>query len=510
MSVVAITVTPPGGSPLAITNSVVFGRSTFEQQMNGVPGSFDIYVRDPDRTLSFTTGSEIALTVDGVNLFGGYITRVGMTNLAPAADTSDIDSYDLRAWHLAGSDYNIIFDRRVARNTANYLEAIVINETVDGAILTTLIEDFADMSDFSTAGIDSVATIPDITFVTVEQGKPIRNTFELLLPFAGAVYYIDGTKTVVWKAYDDAEKRWGFSDDPNNTPITTSPASYQGALYGFREVEGTEDGTFLANDVLVWGGSEWAGSGGTVFARDQDATSISTHGRWQHAETHFGQTLYKSQAGVDAVAAAILDGPPGTDVTGQQKGLKNPQWQFTFTWHSDDVPDLDGTPDHVRAGDLMTVNLSVFGVTKLLPVRSIRVSFPNAFEGDPSEADHLVRFDGTFGLQLSDSFTLWRYVLQNQNRVIVQTQAVVTSSSTTTTFGASFSGVPTPAPNGSATVFTIPFGYISSTMNVYLNGLLQRPGTDYTESDNEAGEITFTAAPLSTDNIYVECFTLAS
>ena len=510
MSQVVITVTAPGGSPTDITNSCIFSRCSFDQQMNGVPGSFDIYVRDPDLTLSFTTGSEINLTVDGVAMFGGYITRVGMTSQAPAADTADLGTYDLAAWHLSGADYNIMLDRRFYRNTANYLEYIQINETIDGDILTTAIGSYTDMSDFSTAGINNIATIPDISYVLLQQGWPVRKEFETLLPFSGAVYYIDGDKTIVWKAYDDAEKRWGFSDAPNNNPITASPAEYQGATYGFSRVEGVEDGTYLANDVLVWGGSEFAGSGGTVFARDTDATSITAHGRWQHAEAHFGETLYKSQAGVDAVAAAIIDGPPGTDATGQQKGLKNPQWSFTFTWFSDDVPDLSGTPDHIRAGDLVTINLSVFGVTKLLPVRTLRVTFPDAFEGDPDTDDRLVQFEGTFGLQLSDSFTLWRYVLKNQSRVSVQTQAVVTDSSTTTTFGASYSGIPTPATDGATTVFTIPFGYILGTSNVYLNGLLQRLTTDYTESDNVVGEITFTSAPLSTDNIFVEAFTLDS
>ena len=510
MAQVVITVTPPGGVASDITSSCIFDRCSFDSQMNGIPGTFDLYVRDPDQLLSFTTGSEIKATVDGVTVFGGYVTQIGMTSLAPAADTSDIPDYDLRAWHLSGSDYNIVFDRRVVRNTANYLNSIQVNSASDQTILTTLIGSYADMTDFSTAGIDAIATIPDVTYVLLEQGKPVRHEFELLLLFAGAVYYIDGDKVVNWKAYDNVEKRWGFSDDPNHAAITASPASYQGATYGFSKVEGKESGTEMANDAFAWGGSEWAGSGGTVFSRETNAASVLAHGSWQHAEVHFGETLYKSQAGVDAVTAAIINGPPGTDATGQQKGLKNSQWSFTFTWFSDQVPLLSGTPDHIKAGDLVTINLAVFGTTKLLPVRTLRVSFPDAFDGEPATDDRLVQFDATFGLQLSDAFTLWRYVIQNQNRVMIQTQAIVTDDSTTTTFGASYSGIPTPATDGVTTVFTIPFGYIASTTQVYLNGLLQRLTTDYTESDNVAGEITLVSAPLSTANIEVAAFTLAS
>jgi hypothetical protein len=508
MSIVAITATPPGGSPSDITTACVFSRCTFTSQFNGVPGSFDIFVRDPARTLSFATGTEIKLTVDGVAMFGGYVTTVGMTSFAPAADTSNISTYDLRAWHLTGPDYNIAFDRRVFRNTGDYLDAITISSNVDGTVLSTAIGTYADMSDFSTAGITTIATIPDVTYVTIQQGWPIRKEFETLLPFSGAVYYIDGNKVIQYKAYDNVVKRWGFSDAPNHAAITVSPDAYQSATYGFSSVEATEDANQMANDVFAWGGSEFAGAGGTVFYRATDATSVTTYGRWQHAETHFGETLYKSTAGVTAVATAILDGPPGTDATGQEKGLKNPQWTFTFQWNSDQVPLLSGVPDHIIAGDLVTIDLTVFGVTKLLPLRQMTISFPDAFI-DPSTDDRVVHFEGTFGLQLSDSFTLWRYIMQNQSKTVVQTQAVVTSSSTTTTYGASFSGAPTPATDGSTVLFTLPFGYISGTLQVYLDGLIQRPTTDFVETDNVAGTFTMTSAPKTTDNLECTMFTLA-
>jgi hypothetical protein len=499
--------------------------------MNGVPGQFDILVRDPSRTRSFTTGSEIRLTIDGVVLFGGYIMQIGRKSLAPAADTSNLSQYGLRAWHLQGPDYNIAFDKRVVRNESDYLSSIRVSSNHDDVVLSTMIGTYADMSDFSTSGIDNIGTIPDVTYVTLQQGWKIRQEFETLLPFFGAVYYIDGNKTVVWKAYDNAVKRWGFSDAPNHSAITASPVAYQGATYGFREVDSVEDAMQMANDVFAWGGSEFSGaSGGTVVARYQDAvgsvssgsnyyiqhgtvtggSSIDTHGRWQHAETHFGETLYKSLNGVKAVASAILSGPPGTDATGQQKGLKLPQWSFTFVWHSSQVPLLSGVPDHIRAGDLVTIEMDVFGVTKLLPVRTLTISFPDALLNPPDDRE--VRFEGTFGLQLSDSFTLWRYILQTQGKSLttVQPVAAVTGGSSTTTYGASFVGTPTPTPNGSATVFTLPFGYVAGTLQVYVNGLIQRPGTDFTETDPVAGTFTTTSTLVSSDNLECTMFTLAS
>ncbi len=502
---IVIEVKPPGGSFTDVTDDCLFERTTFTSNFNGAPGSFAVYVRDPLQTHFFATGYEIRCTIDGSLALGGYVTMVGMTSLADVAVIPpDPEDYDMRVWHLTGADYNIAFDRRVFRNTGDYLTQIKINETVDGAILRVAIGSYTDMSDFDTSGIVDIATIPDIAYVLLQQGWAVRKEAETLLPFSGAVYYIDGNKLIVWKPYDDAEKRWGFSDTPNDNAITASPDSYQGATIGYAAVEATEDATMMANDVLVWGGSEFAGSGGTVFDREQDATSISDHGRWQHAETHFGEQWYKTSAGVTAAAQAILNGPPGADATGQEKGLKNAQWQFTFTWFSNRVPTLSGVRNHIVAGDLVTIELSTFGVTRLLPVRSITTSFPDALENDGT---HLVQFQGTFGLQLSDSFSLWRYVIKNQNRVQIQTQTAVTDSSTSTVFGASYSGEPTPATDGVTTVFTIAFPYIAGTLRVVRNGLEQEKGVAFTESDPDTGEFTMTSAPLTTDELFAYAFT---
>ena len=507
MSIIAISITEPGGSPVDYTNSCIFRLCRFEQQMNAVPGSFEVWLRDPEQVLSFTTGSEILLEIDGLTMFGGYVTQVAMTHMLEVGDTTQgIEDYQLRVWILRGADYNIIFDRRVWRNTGDYLHFIDLSAfTTDGAILTELVTNYADLSDFSSAGIEAVATITggDV----VQQGEKLRKEFENLSFFGGTVWYINPAKVFVYKPYDDVEKRWGFSDDPNHAAITVSPNEYQGATIGYRSVEATEDASYMVNDALIWGGSKFAGSGGTVFAREEDATSIAGHGRWQTGETHFGERLYSIQDQVDARASVIINGPPGADITGQQKGLKNPQWQVRFTWFGDDVPLLSGSPDHLVPGDIVTILLDTFSETQFLPLRTLRTTFPDAFVADGT---HKVQFDGTFGLQLSDPFTLWRYLLTNQDRVEQTVVTAVDETSTTTVYGADFSGVPVPAPNGVATVFTIPFGYIPGTTTLYFNGLVQRRGTDYTESDPTAGEITLTFLAPTGSNLILDCNTLDS
>jgi hypothetical protein len=506
VSTVAIEITEPGGSPVDRTNSCIFQRCSFTQNMNAVAGNFEIWLRDPDRSLSFVTGSEISLSIDGILMFGGFVTQISQTDMFDANDTSTLPDYTTRAWILRGADYNIIFDRRVWRNTADYLHFIDLSAfTTDGSILRQLVDNYADLSGFSSSGIEDVATISggDV----IQQGDKLRKEFENLSFFGGTVWYIDPSKTFIYKPYDNVEKRWGLSDNPNRLPITASPASYQGATIGYRAVQMTEDASYMVNDALIWGGSKFAGSGGTVFARVQDSTSINDHSRWQVGETHFGERGYRLQEGVDARADVIINGPPGTDIIGQQKGLKNPQFQCNFTWFSEDVPLLSGTPDHIIPGDIVTIVMDTFDTTKLLPLRTLRTSFPNAFVADGT---NLVQFDGTFGLQLSDPFTLWRYLLTNQGRVQQTVVTPVTSTSTTTVFGAAFSDEPTPATDGSTTVFSIPFGYIAGTVALYKNGLIQRRDVDYTESNPATGEITCTTAPLATDNLWLICSTLDS
>jgi hypothetical protein len=512
VSSIAITVTEPGGSPNDITDDCVFERCSFSQQMNAVPGQFRVLVRDPNQTHSFVTGSEITLEVDGALVFGGYVTLVEDGHFAPAADASDLANYDLRTFTLSGSDYNIIFDRRVWRNTSDYYHLIDLSAfTTDGDILREALSNYADLSDFdTTSGIVDIDTTSFPTGDSLQQGEAIREEFKRLAQFGGAVWYSDPTRTFIYKPYDDVVKRWGFSDNPNHNAITASPTTYQGATTGFREVTGTEDAQYMVNDALVWGGSQWAGtSGGTVFARVTDATSITDHGRWQTGEAHFGERLFSIQDQVDARASVIVNGPPGADATGQQKGLKNPQTQFEFTWFSDDVPTLSGVPDHLKPGDILNIELTTFGVTTLLPLRQLQIEFPDAFEIDGT---HKVKFTGTFGLQLSDPYSLWAFLQSIRGGQITQVQspAIVTDSSTSTTYGASYSGAVSPAPDNSTTVFSIPFGYITGSLAVYINGLLQRPGTDFNETDNAAGTFTMTSAPVTTDTLVATALTLSS
>ncbi len=503
-----------------VTDRVLLRNASFESLSNAQPGTCEFTVLDPDQDFAPVTGTEIVLSVDGVPLWGGFLMQVSKGFPFPA-DVIPIDAedYTKRQWVLRGTDYNILFDKRVVRNTAAYTEGLplISGTTMDGAALKFFMNNYVDVP----AGFDVETFVDDIVPVSanldaekqwayVQQGTKIREQFSTLALRSEAIFYFDASKNLHWHALEVVESRWGFSDQPNYNGITTSPAEFQGALWGFREVTAIEDASAMVNDALIWGGSEWAGSGSTVFARVQHTTSINTHSRWQVGEVHIGEFGYGIQDGVDARAQVIVNGPPGIGVgvggALEQKGLRNPQHTFSFSWFDNDVPELDGDKNHLIPGALVTVVLNTFGVTKLFPLRQLRVTFP---AGAPDGTTH-IRFDGTIGIQLDDPFSLWKYLSRNTKRVTRIAATSADASSGTVTFGAFYSDELSPAPDGVETTFSMAFGYIAGTTAVFINGLMQRRGTDYTESDPEAGEVTFDEAPHADDELWIEARTLAS
>ena len=347
----------------------------------------------------------------------------------------------------------------------------------------------------------------------VQQGSAWRQLMEDFVQFSGAVYYISADKKVHHHSLEDVEARWGFSDVPNKQAVTASPASYQGATIGFREIDAVEDGSVIVNDALIWGGSEWSGDGQTVFARRENVASQNEHNRWQIAEVHFGEQGFRTQKGVDARAKVIVDGEPGSVGGDPNRGLRFPQWDISLSWYAKDVPRISGVPDHLRAGQLVRIILNTFGtggvpLEQILPLRRLSITFPARAE----EANTAwVKFQGTFSLQLSDPFTLWRYLLKVQSRS--QTRIVSSvDGSNPAPYGSIFSGAPVPSVgDGSLRVFDLPDdrGYIAGTTEVYLDpGTLQRRGIDYVESDPDLGQITFVNPPALNAWVWVVCRSL--
>ena len=497
------------------------GSTTFETLFNASPGACTIVLRDMDQELSFTTGDEIAMGLDGVPMWTGYVTGVRMGYFFPAVDTVTRSPSEVkeRRWTLRGVDLNTLMDKRVFRNPANYLAAAPNfgRDVMDGALIREALtaDKYFDIDDSEfdvTTEVDDIAPPFDPLSLAEPgdgawptQGTTLRAMLEEFASITGAVYYFSPSKTLHWKPLEELEADWGFSDVPGTDRI------------GFRDIDASEEGgpSTIINDALIWGGSEWSGTGQTVFARETDATSVGDYGRWQKAEVHFGQDYFKLQSGVDARANTIVHGTPtGTPITGFQPGMRWPQWMVTLTWSSHRVPRSGGVPLHLVAGNLVHIDLHTFAVGAsplelLLPLRRLEISFPAIpEEGGGADPPAWVQFRGSFGLQLSDPASLWRYLLSSGfGRARVGQPMGIVSGSGPATYGSLLSIEPTPTPDSVETVFDLPDdrGYIGGTTQVYVNGAFMRVGIDYTESDPNAGEITFTTAPTTGQWVWVIC-----
>jgi hypothetical protein len=515
-STVVITV---GGTD--VTRYVLFASARFESQLGAMPGTADIVLKDVDQALDFTTGDELTLDIDGLRLWGGYVLSATRQFAFPAADTTVPANVKVRQWRLSGVDYNILFDKRVIHNPADpyhHLPFFSLDLTMGELLRDQL---FADYLDIGGDGLDTTTFVDDLYVPRFDasgnpdpdaskqgswpqQGLYWRKAMEDFAQF-GAIYYIDGSKNVHFTDLESIVPEWGFSDVPNKNAIPSV-----GATYGMREFEEIEDASAMANDALVWGGSEWAGTtGGTVFARAQNSGSIALHNRWQYAETKFGEL--KDQGMVTARANVIVSGNTTGAVGGDTaRGLAVDQKQIRATWFAHDVPLLSGTPAHLKPSDVVTFTMYVLsedGINPLvttLPLRTISVTFPTL---ESATGDAFVRFDGFFGVQLSDPYWLWKFLRDFSPGAVQPPPTIATADgSTTSAIYGTFASLPfNESPDGSRTVFSIDFAYINGTTAVYRNGLRETPGIAYTESDPNNGQITFIAPPAAPDELWLSC-----
>lgn len=481
-----------------ITEFVLFNSARFECQTNAVPGQCSFIVKDEDRSQFFEVGKEVYLYVDDIKMFGGIVMRVGRQLALPVDDTTTLSSVKTRQWVIEALDFNIWFDKRVIRDTSNYLEAILLDAPqYDGAIIRNELPNYIDVP----PGVNMTTYVQNIKqcrgdeagkYGLAQQGSKWRDQMDLLAALSAAVYYIDADKFLHFESLQTATKDWAFVDHaPNGT--TRVPC---------REVSATQDGSMIVNDALVWGGLEVEGQ--VYFAREQDASAQDTYGRWQLGELHFNEGM--DQQAVTERADAIINGPPGTsgDVQG---GLRFPLWRVHLTWYAHDVPRDGGEPDHIRPGNLVNIMLYTMGengnaLPLFLPLLNMSVTFPQL----AGNAESWVRFDGEFGLSYADSRFLWHYILNKKSsRSAPLVVGAVGNASAGSGFADFGTFVPNEAPDGLRTTFTFPFPLLHSTIRVFINGLRWRENYEY--SVTSTNEIRLFSPLASDDKMYVEART---
>jgi hypothetical protein len=513
---------PDGLTVTDITDSVLYADAYFELQAAAVPGSFHITVKDPAQTHSFISGGVIEMWIGGTKMYGGFVSVPTRDFFFPADRTDK--PVMTRRWSLDGVDFNHLLDKRILRNPANYTQSITpLTNTTDKAFIATFTSYFD--TDFSGGGtIDFSTKVTEVNnfgtrkiYYGEAQGDTLRAVLDRLVIDTtvygsnACIYWLDSEARLNWLALQTTAAPWGFSDVPDGTDFI-----------GWRDGAASEDGSSVVNEVFIWGGSPINSS--TVataikLAHKWNQTSIDTHGRWQLAEAHPGEELYKSQVQVDSRANALISGDTsGTSpVTGSQ-GLVNPDTQYTLTWFAHDVPMDGGVRQHLIPGNVTTLNLWSFsednGVTPFaidVPLRQVRITFPTLPSENPDEDDlSYVQFQGTFGLQMADPVWWWAFL--RKMRPAPQAAPIITTDNNSASFpyGSYFTGSPKEAPGSGRTVFSIIPTYIPGSLDVFINGIVQTPITAFTETSPDeptGGTFTFTTAPVATDTIVCTCRT---
>lgn len=498
-----------------ITRHVLFSDCSFESAIQATPGAFNVTLKDPDRTLGpFTTGKELKVSLDGIRFYGGYVLQAYRRNFFPAVDTHDLSRVHTRQWILKGMDYNYKFDKLVLYNHGTPTKQVdnVAHTTYDGAIIRSF---FPSVFDFE-SGWDLTTYVQDIhqfpdAYIWQTPGSTARDQLSDLAQY-GAFFYADALKRLHYEPVQALVPSWGFSDTP------AASRALGGTWIGYREGQSIIDATAQTDDAFVWGGTQFSnnGKGTVIFARKKDAPTIAAHGLWQYPEIHVGDTGFASQAQVTARANAIITGASDGTVIGNGVGMLLPEDQYQATWFGHDVPRVLGVPQHLVPGAVTPLHVWTFsedgGLTPYilnLPLKQLKISFPTLEDGTGKP---YVRFDGFFGIQQSDPNWLWNYLLKQSRGSIPGTATKQISIATgplpvSQPPGTFYSGPPTEPLDGTTTVFHLPFPYISGSVSVYLNGLLQRPGNDFSETDPSTGSITFSSAPPATDTVIIDART---
>ena len=507
-----------------ISGRVLFAESWFEMQAFATPGQFRVVCKDRNRNFEPHTTQEIQLVVDDELIYGGLVTNVSRKYFFPVVDTTDMSSVTGRQWVLTGLDFNLWFDHLVTRNPANYLDSIKMPEKKMGKVVTEYWNRWIDKPD----GMDVTTHVDDmdITMHNViyqRQGSYAREQMDTLAQY-GALYYIDAAKKLHFTNVEKLQSPWAFAD-----------AHLDGVTHvGFREGSFSADMLSMVTDALVWGGSaihkpgsdpgtgpatgavferyprevaaDWTSEFGPTLTKEREQRAIDNrerYGRWQRAEFRPGEDQFMTDAACFRRAYSIVAGATGTDKENLDSGFDKPVETASVSWFAHDVPKNDaGHRQHIKPGYIQTFLFWVLSNTdtpliRSLPVRTIRVTFPTIPSGNPS-GDKLtfVRFDGEFGTSYQDPRFYWNFLRRARKRSTNQYLAGAAPSR--------FAGTPTEPADSSRVAFTVGTSFHAGTAEVYLNGLLQRPGHEYTEAPS-TGTVTFVSAPDVDDQVWVVC-----
>lgn len=360
-----------------VTASVILKGAEFTSSARGAAGTCRFRIRDYNQSKMFTVGKELTLTIDGVRKWGGFVMEVHRGYFWDGSphpcDTPLVPRY----FEIIGSDYNVLLNKRVLYDKVhpenfNKLTCFAAG-TPDSTVIDYYIANHTDLlaDGVTTTMVEHVGTpsvdqcIPNDCNISAQAGQNISSFLRFINFNVGAIWYLDPNKNLVYTDVDTPNAAFGLSDDPVAGEV------------GCRDLEILYDASDMRNDALVWAAGQGPNQTG-LFARRQDATSETTHERWQIANTNLSLIC---QSSVNQIANSYVYGSPQN-----KRGGKDDRVSIKATVF---VPNF-------TVAQKVPVRSAVFGYSDVVPIRSERITFPTATEP---------QYDLVLGFDVDDPWT---------------------------------------------------------------------------------------------------------
>jgi hypothetical protein len=349
---------------LQIGADVIYNRTRLTTYANGKVGTGEIWVRDVERTRSFTTGAEVVVRHRNVRIWGGYVVNIKRSYPFPGGTGDPTD--EPRYLILEVVDYNILLQKRIYhdKDTPTHMKVKQWpNGTADDLVIGHMLAHFLniggdglsfDLHHVGTPGLHVESCDPNHTdyFQIAWAGYTWGDAMRAIANETGAIYYIDPDK--VFRYVDDSTKQTAFG----YSGLSDAPG---GTVIGYRDFELSHDGSKLVNEQFTWG----VGQGATapVLGHKSDEGSITEHGLWQQAELRYDMYC---QGTVDLRADTWLHGSPQN-----RRGHKSDKVAARATVF---VP-------YFRVADVISLESTTFDIDLLaIPVRGSEITFPTPWD----------------------------------------------------------------------------------------------------------------------------------
>ena len=351
-----------------VTQHVVWAETTFTQQARIGPGTFNCVLRG-----KFTTwdgGEDIYVLVNDRRVFGGLILQVEFDYwFSDKAEPKTI---------LLGADYNIYFDKLFLWNRDNSSSTgeyrppnSYAKNTPDSELIKHVCHHLINLpSGFDyTTEVDTVDSTlnPDERW-QVNTGQSFRSFMSEVSKMTNAVWWIDQFLVLHYQSRTKVTAPYAITDGAGG--ISCQNLSY------------TSDSSSMVNDIFVFGTLAATVTGEIYLARRKNETTIARHGLRQHAEVrsdlHHENHVNKrsdsirSRRSIPVITASLDIFEPG-----------------------------------FAAGQIVSLQIGTFGISKSLLIRQLQISFETSSQPVDDKYYGVPKYHLELGLQPDDPWNIY-------------------------------------------------------------------------------------------------------